>query len=315
MKCTICNSELKLKFETYDDRYGYYGLFLIKQCQNCKHIMLDSDFSSEQLIELYSKYYPRTTLEIDSYKPSPLVKGFKAWLNGEQRSAYTWVPEKVTILDIGCGFGETLGYHSARGCNVYGVEADANIKRVAQKFGFNVHFGLFDPNIYKTDYFDFVTMDQVIEHVQNPIETLKGISKILKNNGTLILGFPNANGWGAKLFGKRWINWHTPYHLNFFSLTSLQLAAEKAGLKVNKIKTIASSDWLCYQLIHLFLYPKMGEPSVFWKPGQRINTKAKIVIRLVYLIHKSKILHLITRLFDLISMGDGYLIFLKKKDE
>jgi hypothetical protein len=33
----------------------------------------------------------------------------------------------------------------------------------------------------------------------------------------VIIGTPNANGWGARVFGRYWINWHAPYHLHFFN--------------------------------------------------------------------------------------------------
>jgi SAM-dependent methyltransferase len=315
MKCTICKSDIDLKLKVYDDRYGYPGLFSLMQCRNCGHIFLDSNFTGRQLTDLYTNYYPRAFFNVDNYEPVPEVKGLKSWLNGEKRNAYAWVPKNVTVLDIGCGFGETLGYHTARGCNAFGVEVDENIKRTAQKYGFKVHVGLFDSSLYDSDFFDFVTMDQVIEHVKDPIETLKGITKILKQDGVLILSFPNANGWGAKVFGERWINWHAPYHLNFFTRKSLSIIVREAGLKIDKTITLTSSEWLYYQLIHLFLFPKAGVPSVFWKPGQKISSRTRIFLKFIYLIHKIKITHLITRLFDSISLGDGYLVFLKKSDE
>ncbi len=38
------------------------------------------------------------------------------------------MPRNVRVLDIGCGFGESLGYYEARGCEAYGVEADENTR-------------------------------------------------------------------------------------------------------------------------------------------------------------------------------------------
>lgn len=315
MKCKFCESASYIKFKVFDDRYGYPGVFSLMKCKNCSHIFLDSNFTDKELTDLYTNYYPRAFFDVDNYKPVAEVKGFKSWLNGEKRNAYAWVPQNVAILDIGCGFGETLGYHTSRGCNVYGVDADENILRVGYKYGFKVSAGLFNPNLYESSFFDYVTMDQVLEHVNDPVQTLKDVSKILKKDGILILSIPNANGWGAKLFGKRWINWHAPYHLNFFTKRSLNIIAEEAGLKIDRTITITSSEWLYYQLIHLFLFPKDGVPSVFWKPNQKINKRARIFLILISLIHKTKITHLITRFFDGISCGDGYLVFLKKSDE
>jgi SAM-dependent methyltransferase len=78
---------------------------------------------------------------LEDYKPHEDLSGFKAWLNGAYSSPFRWVPKNVRVLDIGCGFGESLGYYKAQGCETYGVEVDENIRRVAENFGYNVHDG------------------------------------------------------------------------------------------------------------------------------------------------------------------------------
>jgi 2-polyprenyl-3-methyl-5-hydroxy-6-metoxy-1,4-benzoquinol methylase len=313
-KCPVCQSlKTRIFLKLYDDRYGYSGLFQVKKCNRCGHKFLKGSFTPELLKKLYTDYYPRSTFDLDNYKPCPEIKKFQSWFNGENRSAYYWVPKNVRILDIGCGFGETLGYHKARGCDVYGVEADENIRRVAEKFGYNVHVGLFDPNIYEQEFFDYVTMDQVIEHVTDPLATMRGIARILKPGGIAILSTPNANGWGAKLFGRRWINWHVPYHIQHFSMNSMEIAAEQAGLFIEQVKTITSSEWLYYQWIHLFTIPEMGVPSVFWSPLAKRSFKDKIFLNIVAAIHFTKINHIITRFFDALGIGDSNLFFMRKK--
>ena len=311
--CTICGAAPAIRFHVYDDRYGYPGVYPLIKCAACGHHFLDVPLTPEQTVGLYTNFYPRSTFDLDRYTPSPEVKGFFSWLNGEHRLAYSWVPRNVRVLDIGCGFGESLGYHRARGCDVYGVEADENIGRVAEKFGFKVHVGLFDLKQYEPDFFDYVTMDQVIEHMADPLETMRGIAKVLKPGGTVILSTPNANGWGAKFFGQRWINWHAPYHRQFFSLKSMTAAAEQAGMVIEGARTITSSEWLFYQWIHLFTRPAMGSPSAFWSPRAARSIGVKIVFTVMLMIHFTKINHLITRLFDALGIGDNYLFILRKK--
>jgi SAM-dependent methyltransferase len=313
-RCPICLSRGRNgKLELYDDRYGYPGLFHLVRCAHCGHGFLSGDFSPESLKSLYTDYYPRSAFDVDRYKFSPEVKGFRAWLNGERRSAYTWVPGNVLVLDIGCGFGESLGYHRSRGCDVYGVEADENIRRVADKFGFKVHVGLFDPEHYEPDFFDYVTLDQVIEHVMDPVSTLKGVARVLKRGGTAVLSTPNAGGWGANLFGRLWINWHAPYHLQFFSRKSMEAAAELAGMVVERFRTVTSSEWLFYQWLHLLTRPPMGKPSAFWSPRATRGIGVKLVFAVMLMVHYTKINHLITRLFDALGVGDNYLFILRKK--
>ncbi len=314
--CPICGSDKIIRNkELFDDRYGYNGIYTILKCLHCHHIFTEVKFSESELKDLYSNFYPRKLLDLDKYSPSPDPKGFHGWINGLKGNAYAWVPKNVTVLDIGCGFGETLGYHKSRGCKVYGIEADSNIVRVAEKFKFNVHLGLFTPDIYENNFFDYVTMDQVMEHIEDPVQILTGISRILKPSGKLIISFPNAFGFGAKFFGKRWINWHIPYHLNFYSKLSLGMAAKKAGLKILDIKTITSSEWIYYQWVHLLYFPKPGVPSKFWKPGQNLSLWDRFILKSLFLSHKLMIDHLITRLLDFFKTGDGVIVFMTKNDQ
>ncbi len=315
MNCHICLSHVtKSIYTLYDDRYAYPGNFNLIECSKCHHKFLDTYFSEEQLSELYSEYYPRASFDIKNYAPHQESHGYFSWLKGDRASVFRWVPKNVKVLDVGCGFGESLGYHKSRGCEVWGVEADGNIARVADKFGFNVKVGLFDAKNYKHDFFDYITMDQVVEHLTDPVGTLKGVADILKPGGHVVLSTPNANGWGAKLFRRRWINWHTPYHLQFFSLESISIMAEAVGLEIEKVQTITNSRWLNYQWIHTLYFPIQGERSRFWSYGNmHISLGTKFIFKLFSAIHRIGVDHLLTRLFDKIGVGDNYLIVLRKK--
>lgn len=310
--CRICGGKIDLKNRFYDDRFGYPGVFDLYKCGCCGHGFINCDFAADQLVELYTDYYPRSAFDVTQYQPAEGANGFNAWLNGAARSAYCWVPENVRVLDIGCGFGETLGYHKARGCDAYGVEVDENIRRYADKYGFNVHVGLFDPERYEADFFDYVTLDQVIEHVTDPVETLRGVARVLKPGGVAILSTPNSNGWGARLFGRRWINWHTPYHIQHFSRVSMRLAADSAGLAVESVQTLTSSDWLHHQWNHVLTFPRMGDPSPYWSPKVERGLRVKLILGFLSLLHRTKINHLITRFCDRLGVGDNYLFFLRK---
>jgi SAM-dependent methyltransferase len=221
-----------------------------------------------------------------------------------------WVPPATRILDIGCGFGEALAYHRARGCLVRGVEADRNIARVAARHGFDVHVGLFEPARYGDAAFDYVTMDQVIEHAVDPIAMLDGVRRVLRVGGSAVLSTPNAAGLGARVFGPRWIHWHAPYHLHGFTEQSLRIAAERAGLRVSQTSPITNSEWLSYQWIHLVTAPRAGEPSPFWSP--RRAPSHRWLIRSLRALHRTGIDHTLTRLADWLRVGDNLIAVLER---
>ncbi len=315
MKCPVCKTpQARAMMQVFDDRYGYPGQFTLMKCQSCGHVFLDCDLPANQLTELYTNYYPRRSYDVAARAPHAEQGGFSSWINGLGSSAFRWVPPNVRVLDVGCGFGESLGYHTVRGCDVYGVEADENIRRVADKFGYKVHVGLFDDKVYEPAFFDYVTMDQVIEHVSDPLATLHGVARILKPGGKAVLSTPNANGWGARLFGARWVNWHAPYHLQFFTESSMRSAAEQSGLEVVEVRTVTNSEWLLYQWVHLATCPEPGQPSWFWSPhkeGRRFSQA--LAVKLIKLIHQSRINHLLARLFDSLALGDNFVFILTKR--
>jgi 2-polyprenyl-3-methyl-5-hydroxy-6-metoxy-1,4-benzoquinol methylase len=312
VSCPVCGNAMSVERRLHDDRYGYPGLFALMRCHSCGHRRLDVPMSSTQLGELYTNYYPRSTMNIEAWTPAPPRGGIAAWWCGDGASAMRWVPPNVRVLDIGCGFGESLGYHRARGCDAHGVEIDANILRVAERHGLQVRHGLFDPQCYEPASFDVVTLDQVVEHAVDPVSLLCGIRQVLKPGGRLVLSTPNAAGWGARVFGPHWIHWHAPYHLQFFTRASMARAAADAGLVIEQRRTITNSRWLDFQLCHLASLPSTGEASVFWSPGRARSTTQRIALRLAKLPQQLGLNALLTRLMDGLRLGDNVLYVLRR---
>ena len=321
-ECKICGSTKQLPVRSlYDDRYGYNSIFILYVCANCQHKTIMPEISADEIGQLYTNYYPRSTFSEKEHVPYAPVGVIRSWLDGMRSHAFMWVPKNVKVLDVGCGYAQSLGYHTGRGCECYGVEADSNVKKVVDMYGYKIYIGLFDSTIYEKDFFDYITLDQVAEHLSNPAEMLRGIASILKPSGKIILSTPNSSGWGSFVFRRRWINWHAPYHCNFFSVKSLHTVANDAGLVVEVMRTITPSEWLKYQWIHTIMYPPVGVASTFWvnKDKRNYNRKLKKIIfylatSISYTSHKLRINHLITRLFDILGVGDNYVVIMRKKD-
>lgn len=315
--CPFCKkNSFKFISNKFDDRYGFKKYFKIFKCNNCLHKFVSHSFSTKDLQNLYSKFYPRSSFTIKDYKPLQLSKyKFLSWFDGDN-GTHKYVPRNVKVLDIGCGFGGSVGYHASRNCEAYGVEADSSIKKVVDHFGLNIKNGLFNYQDYKRNFFDYVTMDQVLEHMTDPVQTLKDISKILKPTGVVVVNVPNSESWGAKIFRSKWIHWHTPYHLQHFSKKSIQLAAKNSDFNMVSIKTFTSSEWLYYQWMSLVTYPKYGSKSIFWENKVRQMSKFSLkfwCFVFLKLLHKTKINHIVTRVFDLLGMGDNLTVILTKK--
>ena len=84
----------------------------------------------------------------------------------------------------------------------------------------------------------------------------------------------------------------------------MQLAAAQAGLRLEGTRIVTSSEWILYQCIHLLLYPRMDEPSKFWSRNAELSLREKVVLKLVPMLHRTKVTHLTTRVFDAMRIGD-----------
>jgi 2-polyprenyl-3-methyl-5-hydroxy-6-metoxy-1,4-benzoquinol methylase len=311
--CPVCGARADvIRDDLYDDRYGYPGTHTLLGCRRCGHKFLGTRFTESELGALYGEYYPRGVLRLEAFKPRVELHGFRTWLEGEHASAFRWVPKNVRVLDVGCGFGETLAYHAARGCDAHGVDADPNLLRVAERYGLNARVGLFHAADYEPAGFDYVTLDQVIEHAADPRSFLRDVATVLRPGGVAIVTTPNSNGYAGRLLGRWWINWHVPYHLQHFSRRSLALLAEESGLEVVSIRTLTNSRWLHYQWMQLFTRPPEGVPSPFWDPKRSPRVLPKVPNKLGRLLYRARAFHVVTRVADASGVGDNFLCFLRK---
>jgi SAM-dependent methyltransferase len=177
-----------------------------------------------------------------------------------------------------------------------------------------VKVGLFQADQWQHEYFDYVTLDQVLEHASNPVAMLDGVRQVLKPGGTAIVSTPNAYSAWSRIFGRRWINWHVPYHLQHFSRRSLELAATNAGLEFVWARTLTSSAWLGYQAAHLLSLPAPGQPSPFWVPQRsekQIPLRRRIGARGLERVY---VLSFLTRFADAFGVGDNMVAMLRRPE-
>jgi SAM-dependent methyltransferase len=311
--CSVCSGQTHVKLpDLYDDRYGFPGLFTLYECDGCGHMHIPTHFQPDDLRRLYTDYYPRGNFDLDSFRPEQERRGFLSWLNGDQASAFRRVPRDVRVLDIGCGIGATLAYHKARGCEAVGMEADENVQPIAQRYGLDIRRGVFDGSQFEAGYFDYVTLDQVAEHVTDPGALMRGIARVLKRGGKAVITTPNSRSLGARLFGRKWLNWHTPYHIQFYNRRSLRLLAQAAGLKLVSVKTSTASEWQFYQWMHVTQFPPCGQRSYFWSPDKVARKENKRLDPLIDTARRYRLHRVISRVLDLIGMGDNYVFVLQK---
>jgi len=141
-------------------------------------------------------------------------------------------------LDIGTGAGVYAATLKRLGWNVTGVEFDASAAHVAsERMKLNIYVGSLEDAEFGAESFDFVSMFHVIEHLPDPLSTLKECFRVMNNRAKIIIRTPNFNSLTRRVYGKFWRGVEAPRHLFLFSPDTLVKMLERAGFHVTSITT------------------------------------------------------------------------------
>lgn len=194
------------------------------------------------------------------------------------RFAKQYVENKI-VLDIACGIG--YGSHllgtQGKAKEVTGVDIsyeaieNANKTYPSKNISFILTHGEQLP--FVDNYFDVIVSYETIEHTTNPLSFLNELSRVITNNGTLIISTPN------KRFHSLWkIHPWNPYHMTEFYPTQFREIITKyfptieywGGQEFSKVQlpVIIKHNWTeikYYKLLHHRINSK------FIKPLQAVN--------------------------------------------
>jgi len=140
------------------------------------------------------------------------------------------------ILDFGCGIGDYLEFRKNT------VGADINEDNVAYCNSNGLEAKIIQDNKidFGNEVFAGVMMDNVLEHIVDPAESIKEITRVLKKNGLLLVGVPGAKGFNRDID-----------HKIFYSEESLVSLMNQKGyeyLKTVYTPFLIDSDYLSNNL-------------------------------------------------------------------
>lgn len=111
----------------------------------------------------------------------------------EKRFPQIFEVKNKKVLDIGCGAHASLSYYLSdfKGGQVYAGDIDPSCVSRAKKITKKVEFSVFSAEAlpFKKNYFDFVYLLDILEHVNNPLLTLKEAKRVVKKNGLILIEF------------------------------------------------------------------------------------------------------------------------------
>lgn len=152
---------------------------------------------------------------------------------------------KGKLLDVGCGNGKFLVDMKKLGWDVMGVESDPESAKIAkERFGLSVFVGTINEANFPQNTFDAITMEHVIEHTEDPIETIRECHRILKPGGKLSIATPNTESLQHRLFKSAWLELDPPRHIHLFSsstLVKLFVSAIPSGFQIEDLRSISGN--------------------------------------------------------------------------
>jgi 2-polyprenyl-3-methyl-5-hydroxy-6-metoxy-1,4-benzoquinol methylase len=193
-------------------------------------------------------------------------------------------PMRGTLMEIGSSSGSLLKTFRTDGWRVLGVEPDRNAARYAtNKLGIETINSTLERAEIPDHSVDVAVLLHVIEHVPNPVATLRGIYRTLKPGGHLILETPRYDTLMFKIFGRRERSLSCDGHIFFFTTETLKKAYEKAGFELVQFEHVGRSltlDRLAYNIAVMSKTPTISRiinaisrPLLFHKLRFTINVR------------------------------------------
>jgi len=183
MSCYLCKSD------KYSKRTGSVRDnpdINVLECSDCGLVYLSS------LEHIQDKHYEASGMHDDE------VPNIDKWLKEtefDDKRRYDFVKEKIAnknVLDFGCGVGGFLEMAKQSASNISGIELERALQHSFQERKLNVLSNLKEAQKESKKY-NIITAFHVVEHLKNPKKILKDLSRLLTENGEMIIEVPNSN--------------------------------------------------------------------------------------------------------------------------
>jgi SAM-dependent methyltransferase len=195
-------------------------------CKRCGLVQTNPRPSADGLNRFYRDHY-RMFYQGASAPDREYIEN----LNKDQRLAYTArffaedlnLAPNATVLDFGCGEGSLFAALRKAGFTgaFYGVELNAAFGEFASRYG----NATVSNTISAREPVDLIIVNHVLEHLADPIGTLRDLRSLLKPGGRIYIDVPDVECYSS-------IQDLHIAHIYHFSVRTLPLLVSRAGFLV-----------------------------------------------------------------------------------
>ena len=266
--CPLCGETRSTPIIRASDLlYRVPGEFSLVRCEACRHVFLNPRPTRECIGQFYPADYgpfrvaDNAECKVQSAKckvpdgqttRSAFDPRSWRWL---RRLVLWWIDSRAApipkseisnlksqipqrALELGCSHGAFLQQLRDRCWECLGIEPAAEVASRAAERGFDIRVGSLeevvaaDPQSFAPSSLDAVFAWMVIEHLHDPVATLRLARELLKQGGTLSFSVPNFGCWERRAFGQFWYALQLPTHLQHFTNVSLRRLMEISGFEL-----------------------------------------------------------------------------------
>jgi 2-polyprenyl-3-methyl-5-hydroxy-6-metoxy-1,4-benzoquinol methylase len=202
------------------DRYGIDLTTVL--CKNCGLLRSDPYYTDDTLNKFYNNEFPRLyrfSKTKESLFQDEIIRGklIKEYI--EKKTCINVKNKKV--CEVGCGAAGALKVFKDSGADVLGCDYGRKYLSIAKQHEIMVLEGGIEV-LEGKDKADIIILNHVLEHMKNPKEDLKKLSKLVREGGIVYISVPGLNT-HHKTYGsiRNYIQNAHVWHFTLNTLTAL----------------------------------------------------------------------------------------------
>jgi len=193
-------------------------------CTRCGLVYVNPRLRSDLILEGYVEAED----PLFAAQNAARIRGFRKTLEGVARRLGLSAAGK-RVLDVGCAGGAFLVAARQMGFAVTGIEPARWMAAYGRKnYRLDIRDGILEAGLFEEHSFDVITLWDVIEHLPQPLETLRTVRSLLKPGGVLLVNYPDIGTLAARTLGRRWPFWLS-VHLIYYTRKTMTEQLRRAG--------------------------------------------------------------------------------------